>query len=227
MKRRRANLTPCRFCGRLWSPPAGATPLHYCRACSKERQVRATAQHTHLTTVRHGKYLLNIDTSEPEGERTPRCLRCNTNEAGSAGVCEPCFQWWLKQNEDVFMSPYGAINGFVDPLIPQEQEPEPRQRRENLWHAVDVALQAIRNPQWPTPRNVATDPPPPGRALLWIGNGLNEWRSVEILPAQDDADLVGQTLYMLDSGHIEYASVLSQNAYWLPLPPAPEGRADG
>lgn len=215
MKRRRANLTPCRFCGRLWSPPAGATPLHYCRACSKERQARAKAAHAHLTTVRIGNYLINIDTGEPEGERTPLCLRCNINEAGSAGVCESCFDVWLKQNEDAFMHPYGAINGFADPLIPSDAAPEstPPRFQRHQWPAL---------PLWPTPRLVASDPPPPGRALLWIGNGLNEWRSVEILPAQDDADLVGQTLYMLDSGHIEYASVLGLNAYWLPLPPAPE-----
>ena len=144
------------------------------------------------------------------------CLRCKVNNAGSTGVCEPCFDAWLKQNEDVFMSPYGAINGFADPLIPPDVAPEstPPRFQRHQWPAL---------PLWPTPRLVASDPPPPGRALLWIGNGLNEWRSVEILSTQDgDEDLVGQTLYMLDSGHIEYASVLGPNAYWLPLPPAPE-----
>jgi len=216
--KRKANLTKCRFCGRLWSPPAGATPLHYCRACSKERQARAKAAHAHLTTVRHGNYLLNIDTSELEGDNAALCPRCNTNEAGSAGVCESCFDLWLKQNEAMFMHPYGAINGFPDPLIPSDAAPEstPPRFQRHQWPAL---------PLWPNPRNAATDPPPPGRVLLWLGSGLNEWRSAEILEAQDE-DLAGQTLYMLDSGHIEYARVLDRDTYWLPLPPAPEGNAN-
>ena len=216
--KRRANLTKCRFCGRLWSPPAGATPLHYCRACSKERQARAKAAHAHLTTMRIGNYLLNIDTSELEGDNAALCPRCNTNEAGSAGVCEPCFDAWLKKNEAMLMHPYGAINGFPDPLIPSDAAPEstPPRFQRHQWPAL---------PLWPKPRNAATDPPPPGRVLLWLGSGLNEWRSAEILEAQDE-DLAGQTLYMLDSGHIEYARVLDRDTYWLPLPPAPEDRAN-
>lgn len=42
---RKANLTKCRLCGRLWNPPAGATPLHFCRACSKERRTLASEKH--------------------------------------------------------------------------------------------------------------------------------------------------------------------------------------
>lgn len=219
---RRANLTKCRFCGRLWSPPAGATPLHYCRACSKECQARAKAAHAHLTTMRIGNYLLNIDTSELEGDNAALCPRCNTNEAGAAGVCEPCFDAWLKKNEAMLMHPYGAINGFPDPLIPSDAAPEstPPRFQRHQWPAL---------PLWPKPRTGGEQLPLEGQILVWV-DGLNEWRTACMCVAYDDPDfplpLEPRRYYMVDGDREERGFNITPELIWMPLPPAPEGNAN-
>ena len=92
----------------------------------------------------------------------------------------------------------------------------------------DVASKLTPLP-WPKSHTGGEQLPLEGQILVWV-DGLNEWRTACMCVAYDDPDfllpLEQRRYYMVDGDREERGFNITPELIWMPLPPAPEDRAN-